>query len=134
MRSATTVMTGLLLLAASLGTRAETWVPVRGGSYALPSDVLAHIRSTLTAQVTAAATAQRQPLPPWSQFLLQYRTKRLDGRRVVEIHGACAVHSGQDIHTEFVDEGIADGGPCYFMVLYLLDSRQYSNVVFHGYG
>jgi hypothetical protein len=106
---------------------------VDGGGFVVSRQVLSHIKATLASQITAAAKAQGQTLPPWQQFLVQFRATEVKGLRAVEIHGSCQAMPNVDTRKDFVDEQITDGGTCYFLVLYVLDSGRYSNVVFHGY-
>ena len=53
---------------------------------------------------------------------------------MIEIQGSCQREPDIDIRKEFVGDQVDDGGTCFFMVLYVVDSDHYSNVVFHGYG
>jgi hypothetical protein len=132
MRSAVPSIIVLLLLAAAGDCDGQTWALVQGGAYALPSSALARIEATLEQTVSAAAASQAQKLAPWQDFSIQYQPQVLQGRRVVEIHGACHIRSGTDLHREFYLP--LDGGPCFFTVVYSLESGRYSNVAFNGYG
>lgn len=114
--------------------RAESWVEVKGGAFALAADQLAHLKETLQAQVVAAAKEQGVAGPDWQKFLIQYSPRKMSGVRVVEVHGSCEVGPGEDVKRRFIDETVVDGGTCYFAVIYILDSGKYSNVVFHGNG
>jgi hypothetical protein len=133
MKAAVLLMLTVLLCAASVNAEAESWVEVLGGHFAVPTDTLGRIQATIESQVTAAAKAQRQDMPPWGEYLIQYRATEVHGRRAVEIHGSCHFDDGPDLRREFYDEHVKDGGTCFFYVVYLLDSGRYSNVVFHGY-
>ena len=123
-----------LLSGASFSVEAESWVEVRGGHFAIPSDALGRIHATIESQVKAAAKAQgREMPPPWREYLIQYRAIQVHGHRAIEIHGSCRFARSSDLGKEFYDEHVADGGTCFFYVLYVLDSGLYSNVSFHGY-
>jgi hypothetical protein len=122
-----------VLVSAPLIANAETWADVQGGSFVVSTEVLTSIKGTLEAHVEAAATAQGQTLPPWSRFLLQYRGKRIQGHKAIEIHGSCDSGNSVDVHQDFLDERITDGGSCYSLTFYSLDTGRYSNVVLHGY-
>ena len=125
---------GLLLSTLPGIARAETWVELQGAAYSLAPDQLAHLQETLQAQVAAAAKEQGVEVPDWQKFLIQYSPRKMQGSRVVEVHGSCEVASGEDVKKRFIDEAVVDGGTCYFAVIYILDSGKYSNVVFHGNG
>ena len=112
---------------------AESWVEVRGGHFAVPTDALGRIRATIESQVMAAAKARGHDMPPWREYLIQYRATEVHGHRAVEIHGSCHFDRGTDLGKEFYDEQVMDGGACFFYVFYQLDSGRYSNVAFHGY-
>ena len=58
----------------------------------------------------------------------------MQGHRVVDVHGSCEYDPHIDLKGRFYDEGVSDGGTCYFEVMYLPESGKYSNVVFHGFG
>ena len=114
--------------------RAETWVEVKGSAFELAADQLAHLKETLQGQVVAAAKERGVEAPDWQKFLIQYSPRKMNGVRVVEVHGSCEVAPGEDVKKRFIDETVVDGGTCYFAVIYILDSDKYSNVVFHGNG
>jgi hypothetical protein len=122
-----------VLVSAPLTAAAETWADVQVGSFEVTPEVLTRIKGTLEAHVAASASKQGQALPSWSRFLLQYRGKRIQGHKAIEIHGSCDGGNSIDVHQDFLDERITDGGSCYFMTFYLVESGRYSNVVFHGY-
>lgn len=122
-----------LILGAAFNAEAQTWVQLSGGAFAVTPDDLNRVQGTLESQVTAAAKARGLKLPPWRNFLLQYQPMYIKGLRVVEIEGSCQREPRIDIHKEFVADQISDGGTCYFVVLYVVDSHHYSNVAFHGY-
>jgi hypothetical protein len=120
----------IILLALVFSPRcfAETWVEVTGGAFTPSSDSLVQIRATL--QHTVAAT-----VAPWSGYLIQYRGAIVNGQRAIEIHGSCHFDTtNTDLHSQFYDEAVSDGGKCYFLVYFVVATRRYSNVVFHGYG
>jgi hypothetical protein len=110
---------------------AQTWVEVNGGSWHLDSALLGQIEGKLEATVASSAKTQRQTLSAWPNYSIQYQGKLVDGHRVVEIRGACHVSPGRDLRSEFLD--VVDGGPCYFALLYRIDSKRFSNVIFNGY-
>jgi hypothetical protein len=137
MKTATSVTVALaigLMLSLPGVLRAQIWVEVKGGNYALAPDQLAHLKETLPARVLAAAKEQGVEAPDWQKFLIQYSPRKMHGVRVVEVHGSCEVAPGEDVKRRFIDETVVDGGTCYFAVIYILESDRYSNVVFHGYG
>lgn len=117
-----------------LGTaEAQTWVQLTGSAFVVTRDQLHLIQGTLESRVSAAARARGLKLPEWRQFLVQYRAEHIKGLRVIEVQGSCHREPGIDIRKEFVGDQVDDGGTCYFMVLYVVESHHYSNVVFHGY-
>jgi hypothetical protein len=123
----------LAALASSHLCHAETWVEVRHGAFATPQESLAQVRATLKQTVIAAIGANASEPLDWSDYLIQLRGKTLRGRRAIEIHGSCHFDDRHfSIHSEFYDESVADGGDCYFLVYFLVKTKRYSNVVFHG--
>lgn len=125
----------LVMASFTLGTaEAQTWVQLTGDAFVITPDQLNRMQGTLESRVRVAARAQGRKLPEWRQFLLQYRSEYIKGLRVIEVQGSCQPEPDIDIRKEFVGDQIDDGGTCYFMVLYVVDSHHYSNVVFHGYG
>jgi len=114
--------------------QAERWVEVAQGPFAVPTDALVQIRATLEQQITTAVRSRGATPPPWRDYLLQYRGKTVNGTRVVEIHGSCHFDDGNfDFASNFYDEQVMDGGECYFVVYYTIESKRYSKVIFHGY-
>jgi hypothetical protein len=124
----------LTVLLVSPLCHAETWVEVRHGAFATPDESLTQVRATLKQTIGAAIQANGASAPDWSGYLVQYRGATIRGRRVIEIHGSCGFHSTSfDSRSEFYDEGVSDGGACYFLVYFDIKTQHYSNVVFHGY-
>src|SRR5215469_160301 len=104
MKAAVLLILTALLCAASVNAKAETWVEMLGGHFTVPVDTLGRIQATIEAQVTSAAKAQGQDIPPWKEYLVQYRATEVNGRRAVEIHGSCHFHGGADLRKQFYDE------------------------------
>jgi|ERR1700730_27106 len=124
----------LTLLAVSPLSHAENWVEVRHGAFATPGESLAQVRATLQEIVVAAIRAKGARPPDWSGYLIQYRGATVHGERAIEVHGSCSFDNARfDGRSEFYDEGVSDGGTCYFLVYYVIKTKRYSNVVFHGY-
>lgn len=122
-----------IVLGTAFDAKSQTWVQMTGGAFVITPDELDPIQGSLESRVTAAAKAQGLKLPEWRRFLLQYQPRYIKGLRVIEIQGSCRREPDIDIRKEFVGDQIADGGTCYFMVVYVVGSHHYSNVVFHGY-
>jgi hypothetical protein len=120
----------LCILGAAGQARAETWVLLRSGAFALDPQTLARIQSSLHAAVTSAAATQARQLPDWSGYTLQYQPQLVMGVRIVVIRGACTVPAGVDLSKDFYD--VPGGGECYFAVAYEVGSGSFSNVAFNG--
>ena len=133
MRAAAVVI-GIVLATLPGRVWADTWVELKGGEFPVASDQLAHLKETLQAQITAAAEARHVSVPDWQKFLIQYRSRKMQGQRVVEVHGSCEFDPRRDLKREFIDERIVDGGTCYFAVIYEPETGRFSNVIFHGNG
>jgi hypothetical protein len=125
----------LMVVAFSPICLAETWVEVRHGAFSVSNETLAQVRSNLKETVVAAMRAEGAKAPDWDGYLIQYRGATINGQRALEVHGSCHF-DGQKFNdrSEFYDEGISDGGTCYFLVYFVVKTKRYSNVVFHGYG
>jgi hypothetical protein len=125
----------LVALALSPLCFAETWVEVRHGVFAPSNETLTQIRAILKEAVVAAMRAKGVKPPDWDGYLIQYRGATINGQRAIEIHGSCHFDGPRSNNrSEFYDEGVSDGGTCYFLVYFVVKTKQYSNVVFHGYG
>ncbi len=114
--------------------QAARWVEVANGTIAVPADALAHIQATLKERIGSAIRAKGEKPLSWQGYLVQYRGTTVQGEPAVEIHGSCGFNDDKfNARAEFYDEQVADGGECYFRVYLLLKTRQYSNILFHGY-
>jgi hypothetical protein len=123
----------LALLATSALCHAESWVEVRHGAFATPGESLAQVKATLQGTVAAAIRAKGATVPDWSGYLIQYRGARVHGLRVIEIHGSCGFDDASfDRRSEFYDGRALDGAECYLLVYFVIKTKRYSNVVFHG--
>jgi hypothetical protein len=124
----------LVALALSPVSHAERWVELAHNGSLVPAEALAQVRATLQAQISGAIRAEGQEPPDWQGYLVQYRGITIQGWPAIEIHGSCDFHAkGFDPRSEFYDERVMDGGVCFFRVFYLIKTKGYSNVVFHGY-
>lgn len=133
MKYAVFLVVALFVLGTSFAAQAQTWMQLSGGAFVITPDQLDRVQRTLASRVSAAAKARGLKLPSWQEFLLQYRSRYIKGLRVIEVQGSCQREPDIDIRKEFIGDQVDDGGTCYFMVLYVVDSHHYSNVVFHGY-
>jgi hypothetical protein len=125
----------LIAIALSPLCFAETWVEVRHGAFAASNETLTQIRTTLKETVVAAMRAKGAKPPDWDGYLIQYRGATINGQRAIEIHGSCRFDGPRsNDRSQFYDEGVSDGGTCYFLVYFAVETKRYSNVVFHGYG
>jgi hypothetical protein len=125
----------LIGLALSPICLAETWVEVRHGTFVASNESLAQVRATLKETVVAAMRAKGAKPPDWDGYLIQFRGATINGQPALEIHGSCHFDGPRSDHrSEFYDEGVSDGGTCYFLVYFVVKTKRYSNVVFHGYG
>lgn len=133
MRYAVLLVVASMILGTAFAAEAQVWVQVTGGAFVITPAELNRVQGSLKSRVTAAAKAQRLKLPPWRQFLLQYRSTYIKGLRVIEIQGSCQRKPHIDIRKEFVGDNITDGGTCFFTVIYVVNSAHYSTVAFHGH-
>jgi hypothetical protein len=118
-----TILVGLLVIVATCS--AQTWVEVKGSEFVVPPDALAEIKTTLKDHVILTGDGKG--------YLFQYRATTIKGLRTLEIHGSCQFDDKKfDTRSSFYDEEISDGGECYFLVYFVLKTKRYSNVVFHG--
>lgn len=79
-------------------------VEVRNGAFATPEESLVQIKATLKETIAAA------------------------------IQGGETAGMGQLLGTvsRRTDEVVSDGGTCYFLIYFVIKTKRYSNVVFHG--
>ena len=123
----------LALLVLSPLCRAQTWAEVKQGAFAVPKESLVQIQATLEQRVAASTHFGTTPPHPWRNYLIQYQGATIRGRRAIEIHGSCRFDDAKfDSRSAFYDERVSDGGDCYFMVYFLIKTKRYSNVTFHG--
>jgi len=112
---------------------AQTWVEVNGGKFLVAPKTISEVRASLRSRIEASFSGAHSR--NWDAFLVQYRSTVVKGHRALEIHGSCDfAKSNFNAQSEFYDERIMDGGECYFLVYYLLETKRYSNVTFHGFG
>ena len=124
----------LVALALSSAAHAERWVELTRSDRPVPADSLAQVRATLQVKVRDSIRAIGQEPPDWKDYLVQYRSTTVKGLPAIEIHGSCSYNDqGFDPRSEFYDERVIDGGTCFFLVYYMIKTKRYSNVVFHGY-
>ena len=114
---------------------AETWMEVSHRTFVASDETLAQVRATLKVTVVAAMRSEEAKPPDWDGYLIQYRGATINGQRALETHGSCHFDGPNfNDRSKFYDEAISDGGTCYFLVYFVVKTKRFSNVVFHGYG
>jgi hypothetical protein len=109
--------------------QAQEWAQVKGGAFAVAPAVLSAVKESLHDYVAPKLSQPRE----WGAYLLQYRSVHAHAIKALEIHGSCHFdHATFNVHSEFYDDSVMDGGDCNFFVYYLIKSKRYSNVLFHG--
>ena len=117
------------LMAVPCIAQAQEWAQMNGGAFEVPVTVLSAVKETLQDHVAPKLNTHEE----WSAFLLQYRPVYAQGHRALEIHGSCRFGIPSfNVHSEFYDETVMDGGDCYFLIVYDIKAKRYSNTVFHG--
>lgn len=114
-----------VLLAAAVGS----WIPVPGGEWNPPEEMLAQIQSELPSFVKLQATKLKKALPEWSSYTFQYQGQTQDGRRFVFISGFC-IEPPDYVEERFLL--VLDGGTCFFNVKYDPEKREFFELGFHG--
>jgi hypothetical protein len=109
-----------------------SWHEVRGGAWAVPSDLLVEMAGTLQAE--ASRHQRLEKVRPMDAYTVQYQGQMKEGERSIRLAGACHILPGvtaDDLKAHFYR--MSDGGNCFFDAIYDPARHRFTSFSFHGY-
>ena len=117
----------------------DRWRQVRGGDWWVDPQMVATMRVQLPAAAdgsltgrVGAPTIHQEGLAPVSQYFVQIQGRLQDGKRIVEVLGACGLHPGAEEHRDWEMMLVFDGGPCFFDATFDAETRRFTRFSFNG--
>ena len=131
-------MNVVAFLAASIAvsSAASTWSHVDGGDWSPDAQVIAPLKDEVRAEYDRNVIAYEKDHgtrhPTWSDYSFQYQGIVWEGKKVVFVNAYCrrASDPGFDATKRMLI--VADGGPCYFHVLYEPSTHTFYKFGFNG--
>lgn len=117
----------------------DRWRQVRGGQWWVDPQTLATMRVQLPAAAdgnlsgrVGAPTGHEAGLAPISQYFVQVQGELDDGKRIVEMRGACGLDPWAESYRDWELMEVFDGGPCFFSARFDAETQRYTRFSFNG--
>jgi hypothetical protein len=116
---------------AEVAVSQSNWHEVRGGAWPVPAEVVAEMAGAIEAE--AGRHRRPETVRPMNGYIMQYQGQTNDGKRSIQVSGACRMPPGttaDDLSARF--HIVFDGGNCYFDATYDPSRHGFTQFSFHG--
>ena len=121
--------------ASSRGDTGEArWHEVRGGAWKVYRALVATMKQGIqeAAASPASGRGMASNLPAVSDYFVQVQGQVEDGKRVVELFGACSMGAREARRLDWRMFEVFDGGPCFFSGKFDVESQRFMIFYFNG--
>jgi len=109
----------------------NTWVKAKGGSWEPNVSVLTAMKAGIEGHVKDGAEKQKRQLFGWNEYMFQYLTVELNGKKYILVNAHCGKRDPRELEDFRL---ILDGGSCYFSLKYDPEKKRYYDLFINGMG